>query len=514
MSKPSNKNIFWIVVIGFLVVTLTALVATWVSMSTRIDKEVDANEPKAADSFLQEYVQIRDPEYGYKLLPEYTMRNRDESYTAFVLNMTSHQWLSADKVSRTLWWHFMTVIIPDEIVYPDIGCIYLTGGSNHHDPQDPTTDVELRLVTATATRLGIVCALQRQVPNGKFKFFDDPEKEYRGGDDLIAYTIKYFMNGHTDDPEALLLVPMTKSAVRGMDTITNFADHRINKFFVLGASKRGWAAWLTAAVDKRVIAVAPLVLDFLNMIPNFAHHYRSLNGWAWAMKDYWYHNVTVLLNHPDIYLATNIIDPFSYRALLTMPKYVVTGSMDEFFLPDDSHYYYSEMLGDTYLRIHQNTDHILIGRYQEIVDELVGFALSVFEGEKFPKLTWERTEGSGKGFITVTTDRKPFNITAWKADTATDTSRDFRILVARTPNTTDVKPQRTLYRDIGVGNPEENVYQAVVEIPNKGWSCFFIEMMFEAPKGQYVAFTTEVNIVPDTFPSEDCEGWECKGTLV
>ncbi|KAJ8037105.1 Charged multivesicular body protein 6 [Holothuria leucospilota] len=74
-----------------------------------------------------------------------------------------------------------------------------------------------------------------------------------------------------------------------------------------------------------------------------------------------------------------------------------------------------------------------------------------------------------------------------------------------------VKENRQKWND---SNEEENVWQAVVKITNKGWSCFFIEMMFEAPKGQYVAFTTEVNIVPDTFPSEHCEDWECKGTLV
>lgn len=32
---------------------------------------------------------------------------------------------------------------------------------------------------------------------------------------------------------------LPKSATRGLDTITNFADKRINRFFVTGASKVG-----------------------------------------------------------------------------------------------------------------------------------------------------------------------------------------------------------------------------------------------------------------------------------
>ena len=40
----------------------------------------------------------------------------------------------------------------------------------------------------------------------------------------------------------------------------------------------------------------------------------------------------------------------AYIDRLTMPKYVVTAGGDEFFLPDDSHYYYNDMEGPTYLR--------------------------------------------------------------------------------------------------------------------------------------------------------------------
>ena len=62
--------------------------------------------------------------------------------------------------------------------------------------------------------------------------------------------------------------PMVKAAVRAMDTVTAFVsqitNNNIDKYAVAGASKRGWTTWLTAAVDKRVVALMPIVLSVLN----------------------------------------------------------------------------------------------------------------------------------------------------------------------------------------------------------------------------------------------------------
>ena len=47
-----------------------------------------------------------------------------------------------------------------------------------------------------------------------------------------------------------------------LDAVQAFArqefNHKIEKFVVSGASKRGWTTWLTGAVDARVRAIAPM----------------------------------------------------------------------------------------------------------------------------------------------------------------------------------------------------------------------------------------------------------------
>jgi hypothetical protein len=50
--------------------------------------------------------------------------------------------------------------------------------------------------------------------------------------------------------------------------------------------KAGWTAWTAAAVDKRVAAVMPLVIDLLNIEISFEHHYRAYGFWAPSIAAY------------------------------------------------------------------------------------------------------------------------------------------------------------------------------------------------------------------------------------
>ena len=79
-----------------------------------------------------------------------------------------------------------------------------------------------------------------------------------------------------------------------------------------GASKRGYSTWHVAAVDPRVIAIVPIVMDELNFAENVQHHYRSLGGaclvlislslqrLVFCLEDYWHMNLTMLFNEPEM----------------------------------------------------------------------------------------------------------------------------------------------------------------------------------------------------------------------
>src|SRR6185369_11760720 len=97
------------------------------------------------------------------------------------------------------------------------------------------------------TTHSVVAELQ-DVPNEPVRFADDSRD--RSEDGIIAYTWVKFMK--TGDETWPLRLPMTKAAVRAMDTISavmakpDAGAVKVEKFVVSGGSKRGWTTWTAA----------------------------------------------------------------------------------------------------------------------------------------------------------------------------------------------------------------------------------------------------------------------------
>ena len=77
------------------------------------------------------------------------------------------------------------------------------------------------------------------------------------------------------------------------------------------------------------------------------------------MEPYYSENLTNYFDHPAFGKMAEIIDPYTYRERLTMPKMVVSATGDEFFAPDDSYAWFDELAkhGLTYLRLLPNAEH-------------------------------------------------------------------------------------------------------------------------------------------------------------
>ncbi|XP_071843584.1 autocrine proliferation repressor protein A-like [Apostichopus japonicus] len=484
------------------------------SLSTTAPSTSSSDESGGIDynQVLRNYCEEADSNYSYTLLPEYTLQGLAKNVTTFVLNMTSQAWSHPDAVGeRHIWWHYLAITIPNDIVYEDAALVFITDGVNTDSPPDPSSDTDILSAIQLAEGLGMVVATLFQVPNQPIRFTSDSSGRDRVEDAIIAYTMREFYTKAPDQPRLLLQVPMTKSVVRAMDTVSSFASSKINRFYLTGLSKRGWAAWLTAAVDDRVVGVMPQVFDLLSIKENMRHYYRSLQGWTFALADYYRENLTANLDEPLLELAVEVIDPIEYKDELLMPKYIILSGNDEFFLPDNTHYFLNELKGVTFVRFHPNVGHNNAQRRTFILQEIQGFVTNVEENWSFPEISWSRSSNETHGEINMETDQTPLKVTAYKALTTNNEGRrDFRLHVLSVQRPV---PSFVMYEEINV-TQSNNMFVAVTETPDSGWACFFIEAEYEAAKGRVLRVTSEVNIIPDIFPFESCMGQDCHGTLV
>src|SRR5436190_3559476 len=292
------------------------------------------------------YVAAADPSFAWKAVREIPA---GDGLTATLIELTSQRWLSEAEVERPLWTHSLTVIRP-ATVSSDIGFLFISGGSLDRDPPARAT----AWLADMARDTGTVVAELRLVPNQPVVFTDDPAHKPRNEDDFIAYPWHHFLK--TGDERWPARLPMTKSAVRAMDAVAAFTaspaggGRAVQRFVVSGASKRGWTTWTTAVVDRRVVAIAPAVIDVLNTVPSFTHHWQAYGAWSTAVKDYVDQKVLDRLYTPEFKALMRIEEPYEYRDRLTMPKFIMNASGDQFFLPDSSQYYVKDLRGETHLR--------------------------------------------------------------------------------------------------------------------------------------------------------------------
>lgn len=424
---------------------------------------------------LDKYIAAPDPNYGFQLVNTV----KGEGYTTFILQMTSQAWLTTNEVDRPIWKHWLVLVKPHTVTASK-SLLFISGGGNDR-PAPQSADAHI-IKTAVATE-SIVTEL-RMVPNQPLTFAG--ETQGRHEDALIAYTWdKYLRTGDERWPARL---PMTKSAVRAMDTVSAFCASpeggkvKVDGFVVAGGSKRGWTTWTTAAVDKRVVAIIPIVIDMLNIEPSFKHHWEAYGFYAPAVGDYEALKIMDWTGTPEYHALMKIEEPYEYRDRFTMPKFIINATGDQFFLPDSAQFYFKDLIGPKYLRYVPNADHSLKG--SDAWETLVSCYHAILNNKPLPRFTWTLEKD---GSIRVETTDKPSEVKLWQATNSK--ARDFR-----------VETLGPVWQSQPLTRQEGGVYVGKVSEPEKGWTAFFVELTYPATNAAPFKFTTQVHVVPDVVP--------------
>jgi PhoPQ-activated pathogenicity-related protein len=428
---------------------------------------------RSMDTALDRYVATPDSAYSWKT----AAITEVPGGKAAAIDMTSQSWLTTNEVNRTVWRHWLVIVRPSE-VETTTALLFIGGGSNRDaTPPTPTREM-VRIATATRS----VVAELKMVPNQPLVFGNDGRE--RVEDDLIAYTWdKYLRTGDERWPARL---PMTKAAVRAMDTVTAWTSSpegggkAMERFVVAGGSKRGWTTWTTAIVDKRVAAICPIVIDVLNMSPSMVHHFQAYGFFAPAVGNYTEQGIMNWLGTPEMDALQKIEDPYFYRSRLTLPKLIMNGCGDQFFLPDSSRFYFDQLPGTKYLRYVPNADHSLKG--SDAYETLGAWQWATMRGTTLPRFSWSRQDD---GTVAVVVDNHPKAVKLWQANNPG--ARDFRMeVIGPTWWATTVEPDGNTYR----ARPQ----------PGKGWTAYLLELTYDIGAPVPLKVTTPVWVTPDTLP--------------
>lgn len=374
-----------------------------------------------------------------------------------ILKMISQKWREYE------WVHQVTIISP-EGDKNNLGLLFINGGSNKNGEPNwrGRDDDALQMMSAIAAKNNATVTILSQVPNQPLY---DTLKE----DALISFTLHNFRSDR--DFTWPLLFPMVKSAVRAMDAVEEYSakerKKKITRFVVSGASKRGWTTWLTGSQDRRVVAIAPMVIDVLNMPVNIDYQKEVWGDYSIQIEDYVNLGIAQDINTADGRELTTMIDPYSYRSALTMPKLIFIGTNDEYWPVDAVKHYINELPGENYIHYVPNAGHDL-GDKKQAIQALSAFFKTVLDKAQHPHCNWSTYYDSTKVNLSVTGSPELKEVILWECNSP---DRDFR---------NDIfAGQKIEFNDI-------SDIEVQVNYPEKGFRAFYIDLVYpDAVDGVY-----------------------------
>ena len=386
---------------------------------------------------------------------------RKDDVRIYTLRLVSQMWQGIP------WIHELNIIVPDKVAHPEV-LLHITGGSIEQDAEEPvyhkTDDYMIQAQSRIAHRCEAITAILRQVPRqplfgGKYE------------DEIVSYTFHRFQQD--GNPNWPLLFPMVKSVIKAMDAISQFSTRIGNRFaadqrFVLnGLSKRGWTTWLTAATaDKRITAIAPMVIDILNMPVNVAYQQYMYGGYSEQINDYVSLGLTELVNSPDGKALVSLVDPFSYREKLKIPKMLFMGTNDEYWTVDAVKNYMDKLPGQLWISYVPNAGHNL-GDKKAALNTLEAFFWQTIDGESYSSLSYKASGREKSIRLNIKPEKEQLrNAVLWEA---VSENKDFR-KSQFVPHSLDINNKKNISIDISY--------------PAKGYKAFFVMLEYTHPKGE------------------------------
>ena len=417
---------------------------------------------------LQRYLDNGDKTFKWEVVDTYPLENGQ--VTAYDLKLTSQTW------REYTWVHQLTILKPNQVSY-DESLLFITGGSvKDGEPNYKGHDDGLTVSLASiAQKNKAIISILNQTPNQPL--YDDLTE-----DELISFTLHNFKND--GDFTWPLLFPMVKSAVKAMDAVQEYSKKElkvdINRFIVSGASKRGWTTWLTGANDPRVVAIAPMVIDVLNMPVSLDYQIEVWKEYSIQIEDYVKLEIPQQVHTEAGDAISTMVDPYSYRQNLTMPKMIFIGTIDEYWPVDAIKNYLDSIPGQNFIQYVPNAGHDL-GDKKQAFQALSSFLSLTLTNQNYPVCAWNLVESNPEIHLTATATPELLNDAILWSSVSED--RDFR-------------DEQWTSESLNVKNVDK--VESLVDYPESGFKAFYLDLKYTDPNGEEFVESTRMYVADST----------------
>lgn len=433
------------------------------------------------------YQHLQQQPLQYQVLEtEQTSQGEQAHYT-----LISQQWSPRGLVKPARWEHQVTLYRPRGAV-GKTALLVVNNGSNTPKADAARSDYDNQQLIALAQKTATVVVSIDKVPNQPLTYNNDNIPRFE--DSSVARSWRLFIDNPQQDAWLPLHLPMVGAVVKAMDlaqTELHALGVTIEGFIVTGASKRGWATWLTALVDQRIQAIVPFAIEVLDQAAVIEHTHHSLGGYfpiAW--QDYAQEGIIRDRCSPAFNALMAIVDPLRYSqsplaARLAIPKYLVSASGDDFFMPDNLKFGLTKLPGATTLRVVPNSNHCEIKRVT--LQALTSFIQRQQAEHPLPTLSLIKQGDEKNSQYRLQLSEAPTQLKLWRA--LNPQLRDFR------------KSSGITYQAEVLPLPSQRgssyVCDLQLPLPATGWSASFVEAEF----ADGFIVTTPVLLLPNCYPS-------------
>lgn len=406
-----------------------------------------------AGADLQSYVRSPEPAYKWALN---SVTQAPGGGAIYDLSMTSLTW------HGITWHHHLQVFVPARLTHPHFCALLNTGGSGSF------AETELGMGAANAS--GSLFAILFNIPN-------QPLFGGKSEDALVVYTWVQFLE--TGDETWPLHWPMAKAVIKAMDTVQALAKKEkmapVDSFLVTGASKRGWTTWLAAASgDSRIKAIAPMVIDTLNVAAQAPHQLAAYGKFSEQIDDYTKANIPARLQTPRGQELLRLEDPYSYRDRLTLPKLIILGTNDRYWAQDALNLYWGGLKGPKWVLYDPNSGHGLEDRTR-VYATLSEFIRLIASGNLLPAMKWAYDVTPAGVQLSVTSSPSAVSARLYRCYSSTQDFRDSRWTS---------EPMAL----------KSGAWQGELNAPATGYAATFGELTFQDGENSYT-LSTQIHIL-------------------